>query len=169
MPPAAWGGGGGALVADDARDVVVLGGAAGWVDQADGALSDVVRVEGAGEELVVGLVDGVAALEGEDVLALWEGGAHLGGGGARKHARRLLEALHLHARGRPSLARRAAVVPGEPHRRSRRALPVHEGVAAACRLQVSAHTACGPVVMVRPPVCVLRVRDTARGRRTRRR
>ena len=44
------------------RDVIILGGAAGGVHQAHGALLDIVGLQGADEQLVVGTVDGVAAL-----------------------------------------------------------------------------------------------------------
>ena len=68
------------LVADVAGDVVGLGGAAGGMDEDDAALPDEGIVEGAGEELVVRPVDGVAALEGDDVLVVGEGGPDLLGG-----------------------------------------------------------------------------------------
>ena len=45
--------------------------------QAHAVAGDVGGVQGPGEELVVGAVDGVAALEGNDVGALGQGGAHL--------------------------------------------------------------------------------------------
>jgi len=51
------------------------------VNQADGLLGHVGGLQGADEQLVVGLVDGVAALEGQHVHALRQLGAHLSGGG----------------------------------------------------------------------------------------
>ena len=70
------------LVGADARlpgNVVVLRGTHRRVDQAHGSLGDVGRFQGPGEQLVVGAVDRVAALEGQDVLADGQTGAHLGG------------------------------------------------------------------------------------------
>mmetsp|Transcript_16062 Transcript_16062/g.39988 ORF Transcript_16062/g.39988 Transcript_16062/m.39988 type:complete len:408 (+) Transcript_16062:224-1447(+) len=85
------------LVAHVAGDVVVLGGAAGGVHQAHAALAHVGRVQRADEQLVVRPVDGVAALEGQHVGVLGQGGTHLGGGGAGEHARGDLQPLHLAA------------------------------------------------------------------------
>ncbi len=51
-----------------AVDVVLLGGAAGGVDEDDRARLDVGGVEGADEELVVRAVDGVTALERHHIL-----------------------------------------------------------------------------------------------------
>jgi hypothetical protein len=73
-------------------DVVVLGGAAGGVHQHHCAAAHVGGIEGAGEQLVVGAVDGVAALEGHHVLALGQGGAHLRRGFAGEHALGQLQA-----------------------------------------------------------------------------
>jgi hypothetical protein len=50
-------------------DVIGLGGAAGGVDEHDGTGAEDGVVKGSGEELVVGAVDGVSALEGNNVLA----------------------------------------------------------------------------------------------------
>jgi hypothetical protein len=47
------------------------------VHQAHAVAGNVGGVQGAGEELVVGAVDRVAALEGHDISALGQGGAHL--------------------------------------------------------------------------------------------
>ena len=85
------------VVADEAGDVVVLGRAHGGVHQANRALAHVLGVESAGEELVVRPVDGVAALEGDDVLALGEHGANRRGIGAREGARGHGETLNLAA------------------------------------------------------------------------
>mmetsp|Transcript_4775 Transcript_4775/g.10448 ORF Transcript_4775/g.10448 Transcript_4775/m.10448 type:complete len:367 (-) Transcript_4775:276-1376(-) len=81
------------LVAHGAGDVLLLRRAARRVDEHDGVLGDVGRVERAREELVVGAVDGVAALEGDDVGVLRELGARLGRRLAREVAHRHLEAL----------------------------------------------------------------------------
>lgn len=54
-----------------------LGGAAGGVHQAHGALPHIVRRERAREQLVVRLVDGVAALERQHVLARRQRRPHL--------------------------------------------------------------------------------------------
>ena len=72
-----------------------LGGSTGGVHQADGLRADIGCLQRSDEELVVGLVDGVAALEGQHVLALWQGGAHIGGGGAGEHPLGQLQPLHL--------------------------------------------------------------------------
>ena len=85
------------LVPDVAGDVVGLGRAAGGVDEDDAALADEGIVEGPGEELVVGPVDGVAALEGDDVLVVGEGRADLLGGLAGEVADGEVEAGDLSA------------------------------------------------------------------------
>ena len=90
------GGSGCILVASDPWDIVVLGGPACGVHEADSPLADVVSIQGACEELVVGLVDWVTALEGKHILADRQRGPDLLRGCAGEHAGRLLEALHLH-------------------------------------------------------------------------
>ena len=72
-----------------------LSGATGGVDKADRPLPDIGGLQRADEELIVGLVDGVAALEGQHVLALRQGGAHLGRAGAGEHPLGQLQPLHL--------------------------------------------------------------------------
>jgi hypothetical protein len=54
-----------------------LRGPAGRVHEADGARADVVGLQRAREQLVVRAVDGVAALEGQHVLARRQRAAHL--------------------------------------------------------------------------------------------
>mmetsp|Transcript_38172 Transcript_38172/g.114130 ORF Transcript_38172/g.114130 Transcript_38172/m.114130 type:complete len:490 (-) Transcript_38172:172-1641(-) len=85
------------LVPDVSGNVVGLGGAARRVDEDDSALADEGIVEGAGEELVVCPVDGVAALEGDDVGVLGEAGADLLGGLAGEIADGGVESRHLAA------------------------------------------------------------------------
>mmetsp|Transcript_7158 Transcript_7158/g.25944 ORF Transcript_7158/g.25944 Transcript_7158/m.25944 type:complete len:411 (-) Transcript_7158:345-1577(-) len=90
-------------VPDDARDVVVLGGAAGRVDQDHAVVPDVLGVQGPGEQLVVRLVHRVAALEGHDVDVGGEHGPHLGGGLAGEDPRGELQTVNLssHVRASP--------------------------------------------------------------------
>ena len=83
------------LVADCAGDIVILRWAAGRVDEADSILADIGSVEGADEELVVSPVDGVAALESEDVGVLGELCTDLRGCLARENPLWDLHALHL--------------------------------------------------------------------------
>ena len=54
----------------DAARVGHLGGTAGGVDQADRVATDIGRIQGADEQLVVGAVDRVAALERQHVAPL---------------------------------------------------------------------------------------------------
>jgi hypothetical protein len=60
------------LVPHGTRNVVILGRAAGGVDEADGLLAHIRRLEGADEELVVRPVNRVTALEGQHVGVLGE-------------------------------------------------------------------------------------------------
>mmetsp|Transcript_87061 Transcript_87061/g.173898 ORF Transcript_87061/g.173898 Transcript_87061/m.173898 type:complete len:413 (-) Transcript_87061:117-1355(-) len=82
------------LVADGAGDVILLGRAAGRVHEHDGVVADVRGIERTREELVVRTVDGVAALEGDDVRVVRKRLTHLRRRGARELARRHAEALH---------------------------------------------------------------------------
>ena len=82
-----WGRGGGGGVH--------LCGSTGGVDKADSALPNIWGLKGTDEELIVGLVDGVAALEGQHVLAPGQGGAHISRGGTGKHPLGQLQPLHL--------------------------------------------------------------------------
>lgn len=54
-----------------------LCGSAGGVDQAHCPLPDIRSLQGTDEELIVGLVDGVAALEGQHVLASGQRGPNI--------------------------------------------------------------------------------------------
>lgn len=115
------------LVGSDAglsRDVVVLRRADRGVHQADRPLGDVGGVQGAREELVVGPVDRVAALEGQDVFADRQPGPDLGRARAGEGAFRQRQAgdfpaqvvppaLHSdHLHGRVLDRRRAVALPG---------------------------------------------------------
>ena len=82
------------LEAHLAGNVIVLGWATGGVHQHHAALAHVGGLEGAGEQFVVGAVDGIAALEGHHVLAAGQGGAHLGRRAAGKNTPGQFEALH---------------------------------------------------------------------------
>lgn len=79
------------------RRVDHLGGAAGGVDQADRVGTDIGRIKGADEELIVGTVDWIAALEGQHIAPLRQRRAHLSRSGAREYPLRQLQALHLAA------------------------------------------------------------------------
>lgn len=72
-----------------------LGRSTGGVHQAHSTLPNIRSVQGAGEELVVGLVDGVAALEGQHILALWQGGPYLRRAGTGEYPLGQLQPLHL--------------------------------------------------------------------------
>jgi len=65
------------------------------VDKANSLRADVGSFQGSDEELIVSLVDGVAALEGQHVLALWQSGAYLCWGRTREYPLGQLQALHL--------------------------------------------------------------------------
>jgi hypothetical protein len=65
------------LVAHSARDVISLGGSAGRVHKNDTAGADLGSVQSAGEELVVSTVNGVSALESNNVDSTGEGRADL--------------------------------------------------------------------------------------------
>lgn len=58
---------------------------AGGVHKAHGALPDIGGLQGSDEELIVGLVDGVAALEGQHILAFRQRAAHICWAGAGEH------------------------------------------------------------------------------------
>ena len=81
------------LEADGTRNVVLLSGATGGVHQHHGVLADVLGVQSAGEQLVVGTVDRVAALESHHVLSIGETGAHLCRRLAGEHALGQFKAL----------------------------------------------------------------------------
>ena len=82
------------LEAHLAGDVIVLGGTTGGVHQHHAALAHVGGLERAGEQLVMGAVNGIAALEGDHVLAFRQGGAHLGRGLAGEDPLGQLQALN---------------------------------------------------------------------------
>ena len=88
--------GGQALIGLEAhltRNVVVLGGAAGGMNQHHALIAHVGGIKRTGEQLVVGAVDGVAALERNHVLALGQVGAHFSRRFAGEDALRKLQAL----------------------------------------------------------------------------
>ena len=70
------------LVPNSPRDVISLCRPAGGVNEDDRVVTEVGGVQGASEELVVGTVDGVSALEGDDILPCREHGPDLLGGTA---------------------------------------------------------------------------------------
>ena len=72
-----------------------LRGSACGVDKADSSLPNIGSLQCADEELIVGLVDGVAALEGQHVLAPRQHGANLGRRGTWEHPLGQLQPLHL--------------------------------------------------------------------------
>ena len=72
-----------------------LCGSTGGVDKAHRPLPYIRGLQGTDEELIVGLVDGVAALEGQHVLPPGQRGAHLSRGGTREHPLGQLQPLYL--------------------------------------------------------------------------
>lgn len=66
------------------------------MNEAHGVVLDIVGLQGADEELVVCSMDGIAALERQDVRSFGQGCTNLGRSSALENARRLLEALNLH-------------------------------------------------------------------------
>lgn len=62
--------------------------------KAHSTLSNIVCLQGTREELVVSLVDGVAALEGQHILALRQGSPHVGRAGTGEHPLGQLQTLH---------------------------------------------------------------------------
>mmetsp|Transcript_21426 Transcript_21426/g.36564 ORF Transcript_21426/g.36564 Transcript_21426/m.36564 type:complete len:204 (-) Transcript_21426:12-623(-) len=84
------------LVTDGAWDVIILCGAHSGVHQASCArVLHVGCVQGTDEQLIVGAVDGVAALESQHVLILGQGGTDLSRALAGKHTCGHLQALQL--------------------------------------------------------------------------
>jgi hypothetical protein len=65
------------------------------VDKANSLRANIGSFQGSDEELIVSLVDGIATLEGQHILALWQSGANLCWGSTREHPLGQLQALHL--------------------------------------------------------------------------
>ena len=82
------------LEANGAWNIVLLGGPTGGVDQHDGILADVLGVQCAGEELVVGAMNGITALECHHVFAVGEAGSDLRWRFAGEDTLRKLQALN---------------------------------------------------------------------------
>mmetsp|Transcript_165 Transcript_165/g.572 ORF Transcript_165/g.572 Transcript_165/m.572 type:complete len:255 (-) Transcript_165:616-1380(-) len=82
------------VVPHEAGDVVVLGRAHRGVHQRHGALTNVLRVKRAREQLVVCPVNRVAALESHHVFAFGQHGSNLRGVGARERPFRDVQAFN---------------------------------------------------------------------------